>query len=148
MIKKWSYEGKDIENIEELGNGVIGFVYCISFDDPCVFNRSKYMGRKQILSFRKIKKGKRELALMTDKRGSKYKQVVKESDWKTYTGSCKDPVYLEKIKEGKYKKEIIALAYSKKELTYLETKLLFVNNVLESDEYFNSNILGKFFKQM
>ena len=143
----WIYEGKSITDIKELGDGVIGFVYCISFDDPCVFNRSKYMGRKQVLSFRRIKKGKRELALMTDKRGSKYKEVVKESDWKTYTGSCKDPIYLEKIKEGKYTKHIIEVATSKKQLTYLETKHLFVNGVLESDEYFNSNILGKFYKK-
>ena len=39
------------------------------------------------------------------------------------------------------------LQFNKKHLTYLETKYLFKNQVLESEEYLNDNILGKFFRK-
>ena len=32
-------------------------------------------------------------------------------------------------------------------MTYYETKLQFVENVLESDKYINDNVLGKFYKK-
>ena len=44
-------------------------------------------------------------------------------------------------------REIIIFTSTKKQLTYFETKLQFVNEVLENDEYLNSNILGKFFRK-
>ena len=43
------------------------------------------------------------------------------------------------------KREILEIAYHKKELTYLECKYQFVLGVLESKSYLNDNILGKFF---
>ena len=44
------------------------------------------------------------------------------------------------------KKQILELAFNKKHLTYLETKYLFSHEVLENpEEYYNDNILGKFF---
>ena len=53
------------------------------------------------------------------------------------------------IKEGKqfeFEKYILKLAPNKKLLTYYETKYLFVYDVLERpDEYYNDNILGKFY---
>jgi hypothetical protein len=48
--------------------------------------------------------------------------------------------------KDKFKREIIKLCTNKKELTYWETKLQFAYGVLEKpDEYYNDNILGKFF---
>ena len=46
-----------------------------------------------------------------------------------------------------FTREIIIFTSTKKQLTYFETKLQFVNEVLENDEYLNSNILGKFFRK-
>jgi hypothetical protein len=73
--------------------------------------------------------------------------VVKESDWKTYYGSAK-PI-MELIKGGKqeeFTREILQLVPNKKLLTYYECKYLFKYGVLEHPlEYFNDNILGKFF---
>ena len=43
------------------------------------------------------------------------------------------------------KREILEIAYHKKELTYLECKYQFTLGVLESRSYLNDNILGKFF---
>ena len=73
--------------------------------------------------------------------------IVKESDWKTYYGSSN--ILKEELKQhgkDKFKREIIKLCTNKKELTYWETKLQFSYGVLEKpDEYYNDNILGKFF---
>jgi hypothetical protein len=45
-----------------------------------------------------------------------------------------------------FSRDIITMAPTKKLLTYYETKYLFVYQVLEKpDEFFNDNILGKFF---
>ena len=45
-----------------------------------------------------------------------------------------------------FERSIIKTAPNKKLLTYYETQYQFVHQVLEKpDEYFNDNILGKFF---
>ena len=124
------------------GNPCVGFVYLIENLE----NGKKYLGKKSLNFIRTLRKGKKELALMTDRRSSKKKVIVKESDWLKYTGSN---TYLNNdIKKGdRYKKHILALCYSKQEMTYLETKYQFTFEVLESPEYYNGNILGKFYNQ-
>jgi hypothetical protein len=93
--------------------------------------------------------GKKELALITDRRLSKKKQVIKESDWKNYYGSQSEIKQL--IKDGNkedFKREILCFVPTKKLLTYYETKYLFVNEVLErGNQYINDNVLGKFFRK-
>ncbi len=70
--------------------------------------------------------------------------VVKESNWLTYTGSNKE--LNQDIKDGdKIEKMIIDIAFDSRKLTYLETKHQFKNDVLESNNYYNTNILGRFF---
>ena len=44
-----------------------------------------------------------------------------------------------------FTREIIHIAYHRKELTYLECKYQFSLGVLEDKKYLNDNILGKFF---
>ena len=55
------------------------------------------------------------------------------------------------LKEGKqeeFEREILHLASSKKLLTYYEVKYQMVYQVLEKpEEFFNDNILGKFYKK-
>ena len=70
-----------------------------------------------------------------------YDIISKESNWKTYKGSSKNTVGL-KIKE----QHIIHLCPTKRNMTYMETKILFANDVLSEDNKFvNDNILGKFY---
>ena len=71
-----------------------------------------------------------------------YKQVQKESDWKTYFGSHS---YIKESPPFFLKREILEVAYNKKHLTYLECKYQFKLGVLEKPQYLNDNILGKFF---
>ena len=76
-----------------------------------------------------------------------YKLVVKESDWLNYYGSQKEIKNL--LLEGKkdeFERIILKLSPSKKLLTYYEVKFQMIYQVLEKpDEFFNDNILGKFF---
>ena len=93
---------------------------------------------------------KKELAEQTGPGRKSTTQIIqKESDWKNYFGSEE---YIKKlIKEGKqeeFTREIIQLVPNKKLLTYYECKYLFHYGVLEHPvEYFNDNILGKFFSK-
>ena len=139
--------GKIIKCIGDMPAGCFGFIYSVEFERPDAIGRDTYMGLKQVLSVRNIKKGVRELKAMTDKRGSKKKRVVKENDWLDYNGSCKDPVYLEMLETVPYKKYIVEYASFKKQLSYLETKHLFINNVLDNERFFNANIAGKYFSK-
>ncbi len=141
----WLHNDKIISEISEMPEGTFGFVYEVLH----IPTQKKYVGRKQIISVTTKALGKKELAELTDKRASKKKKVQKESDWKTYYGSHSEIKQL--IKEGKteeFKRTILQFAFSPKHLTYLETKYLFSLSVLEkTNEYFNDNILGKFFRK-
>ena len=91
----------------------------------------------------KKKLGKKEKALWEGKgRPPMYKRVLKESDWKTYYGSHS---FIKEANKEDLTREILEIAYHKKELTYLECKYQFTLGVLESRSYLNDNILGKFF---
>lgn len=135
----WQFKGLWLDAVPE---GVFGFVYMITNLDTGRF----YIGKKQFYSTRKVKKGKKELAAMTDMRGSKVKYVTKESKWREYTGSCKE--LNEDIKKGaNVVKEILHLCESKALLTYYETKYQFCERVIEVDSY-NDNINGKYYRKI
>mgnify|MGYP003637302100 CR=1 FL=1 len=76
-----------------------------------------------------------------------YKLVVKESDWKTYYGSQTDiKKLLVEGKKDEFERIILKCVQTKKQLTYFEIKYQMLYQVLEKpDEFFNDNILGKFF---
>ena len=121
-----------------------GFIYIVTHKPT----GKSYIGKKSLFHNIKKKLTKKELAEQTGPgRKSTTKVVVKESDWKTYYGSAK-PI-MELIKGGKqeeFTREILQLVPNKKLLTYYECKYLFKYGVLEHPlEYFNDNILGKFF---
>lgn len=130
---------------EEFPEGTYGYVYQTTH----LPTGKKYIGKKSLIYSQKKKIGKRELALWEGKgRPPVYKQVQKESDWKTYYGSHE--FIKNSIKEGKhdeFQREILQLAFSKKELTYLENKWLFSKAVLETEDYLNDNIEGRYFKK-
>lgn len=135
----WQKEG---ENVTTPPRDAIGFVYSIMFS-----NGMKYIGKKNFYSKRKRKFGKKEAALVTDKRKKLYEIVTKESNWKTYTSSNIEVKKL--IDSGlKYSKRIVCYAYTPKELTFLEVKWMFNLGVLSPyGDWLNDNILGKFFKK-
>ena len=133
------------ESYEQFPEGTYGYVYQ-TVHTP---SGKKYIGKKALIYNIKRKLGKKELALHEGKgRPPKFKIIQKESDWKTYYGSHQ--FIKEEIKNGNqshFKRIILQLAYSKKELTYLENKALFSLGVLEREEYLNDNIEGRYFKK-
>lgn len=137
----WLYENKEIRQLDDLPTGTYGFIYIIK-------NLSKnksYIGKKNLFFERKTALGKKEIAALENKRLKKWKIVTKESDWLNYNGSCKE--LIDDIASGDIiEKTIIRLAFSKRELTYLEVKYLFQYEVLESEDYYNQNIESRFFK--
>lgn len=150
----WLYNGKEITSLDDMPEDVFGFIYEVTHKPT----GKKYLGRKQLIYTRKKKIGKRKTAKLKEEKkeaGEKnwwivptYEYVKKESDWKTYYGSSADVKEL--LKEGTeddFEREILDFGYTKKHLNYLETKMLFVRNVLENSLYINDNISGKFFRK-
>jgi hypothetical protein len=142
----WLYKEQVIEKIEDMPQDAFGFIYITTHKPSGV----SYIGKKSLYHNVKRKLTKKELAEQTGRGRKPTTQVVqKESDWKIYYGSAK-PI-LEILKEGKhdeFTREILQIVNNKKLLTYYECKYLFTYGVLEhSVEYFNDNILGKFFRK-
>jgi hypothetical protein len=119
------YDGKTVEEIPE---GIIGFVYLITN----ITNNKKYIGKK-LAQFKVTKpplKGKK------NKRRS-----TKESDWRTYWGSSENLLAdVAALGEDKFTREIIHYCPSRGILSYLEAKEQFDRRVLETDDYYNGII--------
>lgn len=128
----WYY--KDVE-VTELPDGTIGFVYLIT---NCSSGR-KYIGKK-LGQFTKTK-----VKTVTLKNGQKKKKKIREkvdSDWRDYYGSS-DALLIDVQSLGTehFKREILYFCQSKAVCSYLEAKEQMLRNVLESDDYYNNNIM-------
>jgi len=121
----WMYNGEPVEEIPE---GIIGFVYLITN----ITNNKKYIGKK-LAQFKVTKpplKGKK------NKRRS-----TKESDWRTYWGSSDNLLAdVAALGEDKFTREIIHYCPSRGILSYLEAKEQFDRRVLETDDYYKGII--------
>ena len=145
-MSNWFYNGKWIESIEDFPQNTYGFIY-ITIHEP---SGKKYLGKKSIYHNVKKKLTKKELAEQPITRGRKSTTttIQKESDWKTYYGS--EEFIKQKIKDKKqeeFTREILVFVPNKKLLTYYECKYQFIHSVLESNEWLNTNILGKFYSK-
>lgn len=137
----WMYDNEEITSIEQVPEGAMGFVYLLINLET----GRRYIGKKYLYSERKTKLGKKEVAALENKRLKKWKMVKKESEWLNYTSSSEE--IKKEIAEGvQFSKIILQWTYSKMETYYLEVKLQFKNDVLESDEWYNKNIASKWFK--
>ena len=141
----WIYKDQIMESITDFPDQTYGFVYRIVHTP----SGKAYIGKKILQNTTKVKLTKKELAEYEGVVGRRpaYKLAVKESNWKKYWGSNK---YLKELYENEpkenFERHIIVCAPTKKLLTYYEVKYQMVYQVLEKpDEFFNDNILGKFF---
>ncbi len=146
VLQDWNCDGETYTTLEQMPEKAIGFVYLITVIDYSTNVKYKYIGKKNLFSTRKRNFGKKEAALVTDKRKKLYEMVTKESDWKSYYSSNKAIKDIVKNQDCKFiSREILQFAFTKKHLTYLEIKHMFDRDVLEHPAYLNDNILGKFF---
>ena len=140
-MSKWSYQGQDFDS-SMIPEGAVGFVYEMQavIDGKLV----RYIGKKNFYSTTKKKFGKKAMASMEDKRNKKY-TIQKKLTYESYYSS--NSVLKDAHKAGiKIRRYMLKICYSAMELTYYETKFQFVRGVLESDEFLNGNILGRFYK--
>ena len=144
-MKNWIYKGHNFLDSKDYR----GFIYKITFNLPNhKYNGFYYIGYKLFNSNRTIKKSKKELKQMVDKRGSKVKKVTKESNWKSYIGSCVNKEYKELWNEfpNNFSREILYLVnkedWSEK---YYELKFMILYD-WESKSCWNGNFNGKYFK--
>ena len=124
MGLNWTYNGKDFT--EDLVGNNYGFVYQIIN----LTNGRKYIGKKFFYSAKtKQVKGKK-------------KRYKASSNWQTYYGSS-DNLTKDVLQLGheNFNREILHLCLTKGECGYLEAKEQFRNNVLETDNYYNSWIM-------
>jgi hypothetical protein len=135
----WILEGKEFTE-EMIPEGTVGFVYeMVSIIDG---RPVRYIGKKNFYADVKTKLGKKELP--TDKRLKTYKRVRKTT-YKNYFSS--NEVLKKAHADGvTIRREILHICFGKQELSYYECKFQFALGVLESEEFLNGNILGKFFK--
>jgi len=120
----WMYKGKEFTS-EDIGE-YQGFVYQITD----TFNGMKYIGKKGLIS-------KRKLPPLKGKKRKRTKIV--ETDWKTYYGSSEWVTNLiEESGKDRFTREILHLCTTKGEQSYIEAKLQFEFEVLlKPDEYYN-----------
>jgi hypothetical protein len=127
---------KNIEVTEEsLPETAIGFIYVITN----IISGKMYVGKKNLF---KNKISVKTVVIKTGPNaGTKKKKKTKTSvysDWKIYYGSS--AVLQEEIKiigQDNYRREIIRFCNSKSELSYYETKEIFVRDALLSENYYN-----------
>jgi hypothetical protein len=123
----WLYNDRELTD-EDI-KGYYGFVYRIynTVDDI------GYIGRKYF-----TKAGTKQVK-------GKKRKTRKESDWKDYYGSSPRLLAdIERLGKDNFKRSIIRLCKTRGETNYWEAKLQFKYEVLESDLYYNDNILVKF----
>jgi len=137
----WTYNGKAIHEVNQMPDGTIGFVYKIMNLQTGKF----YIGRKVIVSKRKTRISKKEKEKTNTRKT--FKIVVKESNWKTYTGSCKElNEDIQEFGEKAFHKSILEYCCSKKYMNYTEISYQIKADVLKIDSY-NGNILGKYYRK-
>jgi len=118
----WLYNGTPLDEIPEKA---YGYVYLITNN----LSGRKYIGKK-LFWFKRTKTIK----------GKKKRQTV-ESDWREYWSSSDElKADIVKLGEENFTREILHICKNKGMCNYLEAKEQMVREVLETDNYYNSQI--------
>jgi len=128
----WLYENTQIETLPE---DCVGFVYLIT---------NKLTGRKYI-GKKLAKFSKTTYKVVKLKNGNKKRKKIRskiDSDWQTYFGSNdqlnKD---ISELGSDNFTREILFYCTSKAACSYIEAREQFNHKVLESDDYYNGQIV-------
>ena len=128
----WLYENTEIETLPE---DCVGFVYLIT---------NKVSGRKYI-GKKLAKFSKTTYKVVKLKNGNKKRKKIRskiDSDWQLYYGS-NDQLNKDILAQGadNFTREILFYCKSKAECSYIEAREQFNHRVLESDDYYNGQIV-------
>ena len=121
----WKYNNQDFT---EIPKDMEGFVYLITNLET----GKKYIGKKNFWTRQKDRKtGRRK---------------KKEGNWKSYFGSCDElKEDVKNLGEDKFLREILYLCPHKKSMSFYETMEQFKRDVILREDYYNTNVEGKFF---
>lgn len=116
-----------------------GFVYCITN----TITHKRYIGRKYTTSVTKKRQPGKKRRVVT----------TKESNWRTYTGSCKElNADIKKFGKENFNFRIISWYKTRAQVNYNETREQFIRDVLHAElkdgspAYYNDNILGRYYR--
>ena len=128
----WLFESKTIETLPE---DCVGFVYMITNN----LTGRKYIGKKL------AKFSKTTYKVVKLKNGTKKRKRIKskiDSDWQLYYGS-NDQLNQDILALGadNFTREILFYCRSKAECSYVEAREQFNHRVLESDDWYNGQIV-------
>jgi len=128
----WLYENTQIETLPD---DCVGFVYLITNN----VSGRKYIGKKL------AKFSKTSYKVVKLKNGNKKRKKIRskiDSDWQLYYGSNdqlnKD---IAELGSDNFTREILFYCKSKAECSYIEAREQFNHRVLESDDYYNRQIV-------
>jgi len=128
----WLYENTQIETLPE---DCVGFVYLITNK----LSGRKYIGKKL------AKFSKTSYKVVKLKNGNKKRKRIKskiDSDWQLYYGS-NDQLNrdITELGSDNFTREILFYCTSKAACSYIEAREQFNHRVLESDDYYNGQIV-------
>ena len=130
----WTYKGTAFTS-DDIGDQ-FGYVYRITN----LQTGQQYIGRKYFVQKRKPRGGGR--------------RRTSESNWKQYWGSSKElNADRKRLGSDTFSREILSTHATAGRVNYEETRQLFINNVLTEaldngePAYYNSNILGRYYKK-
>ncbi len=127
----WLFEQNEINSLDDVPKGAVGFVYKIINKKTGEY----YIGKKNFFS-------KRTLPPLKGKK--RKRRVTKEMKWQSYRSSNDD---VKKWKEEDIELKILRFCKTKKGLTYYEMKQQILHDVLNDDKSMNENIMGKFWRK-
>ena len=130
----WTYKGTAFTS-DDIGDQ-FGYVYRITN----IQSGKQYIGRKYFVQKRKPRGGGR--------------RRTSESNWKQYWGSSKElNADRKRLGSDTFSREILSTHATAGRVNYEETRQLFLHNVLTEaldngePAYYNSNILGRYYKK-
>jgi len=128
----WLYENTQIETLPD---DCVGFVYMITNN----ITGRKYIGKKL------AKFSKTTYKVVKLKNGNKKRKKIKskiDSDWQTYYGS-NDQLNqdIKSLGADNFTREILFYCRSRAECSYIEAREQFNHRVLESDDWYNGQIV-------
>ena len=130
----WTYKGPAFTS-DDIGDQ-FGYVYRITN----IQSGKQYIGRKYFVQKRKPRGGGR--------------RRTSESNWKQYWGSSKElNADRKRLGSDTFSREILSTHATAGRVNYEETRQLFLHNVLTEaldngePAYYNSNILGRYYKK-
>lgn len=129
----WKYKDSIIESLDQIPySKAIGFIYIITQ----LSTGKRYIGKKLLTK-----------AATKQTKGVK-KKIRKESDWlKYWSSSPKIQAWIEENGYDDFTREILIFCNKKSELLYAEEFCLYVTDALLVDDFINSNIRSKVYRE-